>query len=126
MKKLALLLCVTGCAHAKDLGMFYTERGLASAEAQWDNAYYMKLDECKQQFAPETQEALDCFGPMFAANKLVEAAVEEAVFILQEYWDNRARGYEPDLKLVAKRIQHLVDKLPEDAKRFFERVKGLR
>lgn len=120
------ILPFLACAHVQDLGMFYTEQGLASAEIQWDHLYYKKLNECKEKFQPATLEAELCFGPTFEANKLVEVAVEESVVLLRDYWRLRSEGYEPDFKSVLSRIHDLINKLPDSARRYFMRVKGLR
>ena len=120
-----ILTTSAACAHSKDLAMFYTERGLASAESQWEDAYYKVLNDCKERFAAATPEAQLCFRPVFEVNKLVEAVTEESVMLLRDYWFQRAQGYDPDFKQVARKIQRLVSQLPESARQYFSLVEGL-
>lgn len=123
---LFVLLIGSGCAHLKDRGAFYTEQGLAAAEAKWHEYYFDKLDECKSMYKPKTPGAEACFRGTYEANLLVEEVVEKSVRLLRDYWSLRAEGYEPDFQTVARRLRDMFAQLPQSAQRYFFRVEGLR
>ena len=128
MKRVLLALLpfflTCGCAHV-DKTMVYTEAGLRAAESSWDAAYNAKADECEKKYEPQTPEMEECFGPIFDADEKVEIALESSVALLRSYWVARAAGEKPDLMKVLREISKIVKDLPPEAKRYFDKVKGI-
>jgi len=105
--------------------MVYTEQGIAAAERAWDAEYYRKLGICQKNHAPQTPGALACFGAYYAANEVVDVVVEESVRLLRDYWTRRAAGHSPSINSMFRHLGKLVDSIPNEARKYFLRVKGL-
>jgi hypothetical protein len=121
---LALALVMPACA-ASDKATIYTEEGLRAAEQGWDGNYNAEGDRCENLHEPKTPGMEDCFGKTYDADAAVALVVKSAVALLRGYWRRRAAGEKPDLAQVLKEVQALVDELPPEAKKYFDRVKGL-
>lgn len=118
------LPCLAGCA-ASDKATIYTEEGLRGAEQGWDGYYNDEADRCESLHEPKTPEMEQCLGATYDADAAVALVVQSAVALLRGYWIARAAGENPDLTKVLTQIQALIDDLPPEAKKYFDRVKGI-
>ena len=121
---LLVVLLVGACA-ASDKALVYTEEGLRAAEQGWDGHYDSEADRCEKLHDPQTPEMETCFGDTYDADAAVAKVVQSAVALLRGYWVARAAGETPDFASVVAQVQALVDDLPPEAKKYFERVKGI-
>lgn len=121
---ISLAVAAPACA-ASDKATVYTEEGLRAAEQGWDGHYNAEADRCEKLHEPETPAMEKCFGHTYDVDAVVATAVKSAVALLRGYWTARAAGKSPDLAKVLAEIQVLVDDLPPEAKKYFDRVRGL-
>lgn len=121
---LLALAFVGGCA-GSDKATVYTEDGLRAAEGGWDAYYRAEASRCEKLHEPQTPEMEACFGATYDADAKVAKAVESAVGLLRAYWVARAAGEKPDIASVLRQVQELVQDLPPEAKKYFDRVRGL-
>lgn len=121
----ALALClVAGCA-ATDKASIYTEEGLRGAEEGWGAHFNVEANRCEALHEPQTPAMEACFGATYDADAAVAVVVTTAVGLLRAYWIARAAGENPDFAKVLRQVGELVDNLPPEAKRYFDRVKGI-
>jgi hypothetical protein len=123
---LACVLFGSGCAIVQDRGMLVTEDGLAAAEELWDEEFYKQLDRCKSLHPPKTEQAEQCFGAVYDADRAVDFVVKTSVGLLRGYWRSRAAGAKPAYETVLLEVHALIDSLPAVARHFFLRVRGVR
>lgn len=116
------LLCLASCANSAAV---YTEHGLDAADAVWDAYYRDRLAYCQQRHAAGTDGAVACFGPTADADEKVGIAMETAVGLLRGYWIARAAGDQPSFARIALQVNGLIADLPPEARKIFERVKGI-
>lgn len=119
-----LAVALPACA-ASDKATIYTEEGLRAAEQGWDGYYNSEGDRCERLHEPKTPGMEECFGDTYDADAAVALVVQNAVALLQTYWRARAAGDKPDLMSILKEVQTLIDDLPPEAKKYFDRVRGL-
>lgn len=127
MRRIALslgLICSVSCA-VSDKASVYTEEGLRAAEQGWDGYYNAEADRCESLHEPETSGMEKCLGSTYDADAAVAMVVKSAVVLLRGYWVARAAGENPDIAEILSQIQGLIDDLPPEAKKYFDRVKGI-
>lgn len=122
---LGFLLAFAPACAALDKATVYTEEGLRGAEQGWDTQYNAEGDRCEKLHDPQTPAMEECFGSTYDANAMVGTVVKSAVALLRGYWIARAAGENPDLAKILTEVQALIDDLPPEAKKYFDRVKGL-
>lgn len=123
-----VLLAATGCTTLqRDKATVYTEEGLRAAETAWDADYHARADECDSKHEPETPAMEACFGEWYDADEVVADVVQVSVAALRVYWTARASG-EKDVSFTETmgQIVTAVEGLPPIAKKYFERVKGMK